>query len=67
MDEADVAVGDHGFDFEVTVGRHDHHQRLRGSDDAADSMHRKLLHRSIDRRAENLIVDALSRLEKILG
>ena len=38
----------------MAVARHDHEQRLGGRDDAAHRMHRKLLHRAVDRRGEAL-------------
>ena len=52
LDEADVAVGDHGLDLELAVGRHDHHQLLRRRHHAADGVDGKLLHHAVDRRGE---------------
>ena len=48
-DETNVVIGDHGFHFEMAVGRNDEHQLLRRRDDASKCMNGELLDGSIDR------------------
>jgi hypothetical protein len=64
--EADIAVRQHGLDLEPALARHHHHQRLCRRDDAADRMHRKLLHHAVERRGKGLQPDALARLDQIV-
>jgi len=54
VNEADVAIRHHGFDFEMTVGRDHDEQSLGWRDAAAGRVHGKLLHGSVDRRFEKL-------------
>ena len=67
MDEADVAVRHHRFDLEMAVGRHHDKQRLRRRDDAADGVHRKLLHGAVDRGGQDLELGPLFGLDQILA
>ena len=43
MHEADITVAHHGFDLELAVAGHDHHQGLGGRHHAADRVDRQLL------------------------
>ena len=67
MDKADVAVRHHGLDFELAVARHDHQQRLRRRDDAADRVDRELLHDAVDRSGQQLKLGLLLGLDQVLG
>ena len=67
VDETDVPVRDHGFDFEHGIGRHDDSQLLRRRHHAAHGMNRKLLHDAVDRRGQELKLGSLLRLHEIAG
>jgi hypothetical protein len=64
-DKADVAVGNHRFDLELTILRHGHGERLHRRHHAADGVHRDPLH-DADRRRELLKIAALFRLDDVL-
>src|SRR5206468_6665040 len=49
LHEADVAVGDHRLDFQVTLLRNEDQQGLRRGDDAADGVNSQLLDDAVDR------------------
>ena len=59
MDEPDILIRHFRFDLEVAVARHHFEQRLRGRHDAADRMHRELLHGAVDGRGQTLQLGAL--------
>ena len=65
MHETDVTVAHHGFDLQLTVARHDHHQGLRGRHHAADRVYGQLLNHARDRRGQLLKLGALLGLRQI--
>src|SRR5262249_51445728 len=67
LDKADVAVGHHGLDFEPAVAGHDHQQRLRRGDHAADGVDRELLHHALHGSGELLKPGLLLGLDQILS
>ena len=67
VDKADVAVRDHGLDFQSAVARHDDQQRLGGRDDAAYRMDRKLLHHAVHGSGQQLKLGLLLRLDRDPG
>jgi hypothetical protein len=66
MDEANVAVGHHGLDFEVAVGRNDDEERLGTRYHPAHRVHGELLHRAIHRCCKCLELSASFGLDDIL-
>jgi hypothetical protein len=50
MDESDVAVRHHRLDFEPTVCRDEHSERLSWGDDTAHAVNVELLDHAVDRR-----------------
>src|SRR6266702_3930506 len=54
MDEADVAVGEHGLDLELTLAWNHNNQRLRRRHHASHRVNGELLHDAVDRRSELL-------------
>jgi len=63
-DEADVPIGDAGFDPQMQFVRDDDEQRLRRGDHPADGV--ELLHRAVDRGAQCLQFEPLARLDRVL-
>ncbi len=59
IDKADVFVFDEGFDLQDLARRHHDHQGLGRRHDAADGMHRQLLHDAVDRRGQRQQLPAL--------
>ena len=66
VDEADVLMVDHRFDFHRAIGRNDRQQSLRRCYDSTDSMDRQLLHSSIYGSHQGLIFGSLFGLGHIL-
>ena len=67
VDEADVAVRHHGFDFQPAIARDDHQQRLRRCDNSADRMNRKLLDHPVHRSGQLLKLRLLLGFDQVLG
>ena len=66
VDKANVTVRHHCLDFQPAVARHDHEQRLRRRDNAANRVNGELLHHAVDRRGEQLKPGLLFSLDQIL-
>ena len=64
MHETDVMVAHHGFDLELTVAWHDHHQGLGGRHHAADRVYGQLLNHARHRRGQLLKLGALLGLDR---
>ena len=65
MHETDVMVAHHGFDLQLTVAGHDHHQGLGGRHHAADRVYGQLLNHARHRRGQLLKLGALLGLRQI--
>ena len=67
LHKTDVAVRDHGLDFQPAVAWYHHQQGLRRRDNAADRMDCELLHHTIHGSGQLLKPGLLLGLDQVLG